>query len=67
MDDLARMSDADLYDAIKQIVETASNISSHGAHDDYVVGMWQMAHRYQEELERRNRGRKDGVRFHKGD
>ena len=53
LDDLAQMSNEDLYDALRQVIETASNISSHGQHDDYVVGMWRMAHRYEEELKKR--------------
>ena len=60
MDDLARMSDEDLYDALKQVIETASNISSHGQRDDYVVGMWRMAHRYEAELERRKKEKRNG-------
>lgn len=53
MDDLAQMSEEELHEAIHNIINTASNISSHGERDDYVVGMWRMAHRYQAELERR--------------
>ena len=54
MNDLAKMSEEELNEAIHRIIENASNISSHGERDDYVVGMWRMAHRYQAELERRN-------------
>ena len=55
MDELAQMSEEELHEAIRNIINTASNISSHGERDDYVVGMWRMAHRYQNELERRNK------------
>ena len=53
MNELAQMSEDELNEAVRRIIETASNISSHGERDDYVVGMWRMAHRYQAELERR--------------
>ena len=53
LDYLARMSEEELKEAIQNIINTASNIGSHAARDDYVVGMWRLAHRYEVELERR--------------
>ena len=53
MDDLAKMSEEELKEGIQNIINTASNIGSHAAWDDYVVGMWRVAHQYEAELERR--------------
>jgi len=55
LDDLKRMSDDELQEKIAEISESASNVSSHAQDDDYVVGMWRMEHRLQEELKRRRR------------
>lgn len=53
MVELCDMSNDELSDKINEMEETASNTSSHGQADDYVVGMFHLAHVYKEELRRR--------------
>ena len=58
MVELCEMSNDELSDGIRDMEESASNTSSHGQADDYVVGMFQLAHAYKEELRRRDKENK---------
>ncbi len=59
MTDLESLTDDQLHDAIELCYQTGMNFSSHGQADDYVVGSFKLAKRYQEELERRALARKE--------
>lgn len=49
------MTNEELLRAIDLCEETSTNLTSHGQSDDYLVGSFQMAKRYQMELEKREK------------